>query len=141
MATDNFLTTKSILGLAERVVNCPPPEILNLEKYGNQTSYVGNSQGQMIGTFTLTDDDYALLNKLPSYAAIYSRLRESQIDNANGSLTSNCWIPLFHWANVNYGQAITTTGIVGVIYILNKKATIYQYKLSFYDGAEVTPII
>ena len=25
MATDNFLTTKSVLGLAERVVNCPPP--------------------------------------------------------------------------------------------------------------------
>ena len=94
----------------------------------------------MIGTFTLTDDDYALLNKLPNYTAIYSRLRETQIDNMNGKITS-CWIPLFHWANTNYGQAITTTGIVGVIYILNKKATIYQYKLSYYDGAEVTPII
>ena len=95
----------------------------------------------MVGTFTLTDDDYALLNKLPFYTAIYSRLKESQIDNRNGSSTSHCWIPLFHWSNVNYGQAITTTGIVGVIYILNKNATIYQYKLSFYDGAEVTPII
>ena len=143
MTTDNFLTTKSVLGLAERVVNCPPlpPEILDLNKYANQTNYVDNPNGQMIGTFTLTDDDYALLNKLPSYAAIYSRLKENQIDNVNGSSTVNCWIPLFHWANVNYGQAITTTGIVGVIYILNKNATIYQYKLSFYDGVEVTPII
>ena len=140
MATDNFLTTKSVLGLAERVVNCPPPEILNLEKYENQTSYKAD-KGQMIGTFTLTDDDYALLNKLPNYTAIYSRLRETQIDNMNGKITYACWIPLFHWANANYGQAITTTGIVGVIYILNKKATIYQYKLSYYDGAEVTPII
>ena len=26
MATDPFLTTKSILGLAERVVTCPPPK-------------------------------------------------------------------------------------------------------------------
>lgn len=25
MATEPFLTTKSILGLAERVVTCPPP--------------------------------------------------------------------------------------------------------------------
>lgn len=128
MATDNFLTTKSVLGLAERVVNCPPPEILNLEKYENQTSYKAD-KGQMIGTFTLTDDDYALLNKLPKYAAIYSRLRETQIDNVNGKLTYSCWIPLFHWANANYGQVITTTGIVGVIYILNKTATIHQYKL------------
>lgn len=30
MATDNFLTKKSVLGLAERVVNCPP-EILVLD--------------------------------------------------------------------------------------------------------------
>ena len=139
MATDNFLTTKSVLGLAERVVNCPPPEILNLNKYANQTNYIGNPNGQMIRTFTLTDNDYALLNKLPSYAAIYSRLKENQIDIMNGSSTYNCWIPLFHWANVNYGQAITTTGIVGVIYILNKNATIYQYKLSFYDGEEIKP--
>ena len=95
----------------------------------------------MIGTFTLTDDDYALLNKLPNYTAIYSRLKETQIDNMNGRITYSCWIPLFHWENANYGQAITTTGIVGVIYILNKKATIYQYKLSYYDGAEVTHII
>ena len=29
MATDNFLTTKSVLGLAERVVMCPP-EIIDL---------------------------------------------------------------------------------------------------------------
>ena len=29
MATDNFLTTKSVLGLAERVVNCPPPELID----------------------------------------------------------------------------------------------------------------
>lgn len=133
MATDNFLTTKSVLGLAERVVNCPPPEILNLEKYENQTSYKVD-EGQMIGTFTLTDDDYALLNKLPNYAAIYSRLRETQIDNVNGKITYSCWIPLFHWANVHYGQAITTTGIVGVIDIVNKTATIHQYKLGFYDG-------
>ena len=131
MATDNFLTTKSVLGLAERVVNCPPPEILNLNKYANQTNYIGNPNGQMIGTFTLTDDDYALLNKLPSYAAIYSRLKENQIDIMNGSSTYNCWIPLFHWANVNYGQAITTTGIVGVIYILNKNATIYSINSVF----------
>ena len=27
MATDNFLTTKSVLGLAERVVMCPPRDI------------------------------------------------------------------------------------------------------------------
>ena len=88
----------------------------------------------MIGTFTLTDDDYALLNKLPNYAAIYSRLIETQIDNVNGKMTRSCWIPLFHWANTHYGQAITTTGIVGVIDIVNKTATIQQYKLGFYDG-------
>lgn len=28
MATDNFLTTKSVLGLAERVVMCPPTEMI-----------------------------------------------------------------------------------------------------------------
>lgn len=39
MATDNFLTTKSVLGLAERVVNCPPPEILDLTKYEHQITY------------------------------------------------------------------------------------------------------
>ena len=44
----------------------------------------------MIGTFTLTDDDYALLNKLPNYTAIYSRLRETQIDNMNGKITYSC---------------------------------------------------
>ena len=95
----------------------------------------------MIGTFTLTDEDYALLNKLPNYTAIYARIGEEQIDNINGDITNSCWFPLFHWANVNYGQAITTTGMVGVIYILNKNATIYQYKLSYYDGAEVKPTI
>lgn len=138
MATDNFLTTKSVLGLAERVVNCPP-EILNLEKYKDLTSYTGNNKGQMVGTFILTDDDYALLNKVNNYTAIYANIRENQIDNVNGSIATSHWIPIFHWANVNYGFAITTTGIVGVIHIVNKNATIYQYKLSFYDGEEIKP--
>lgn len=93
----------------------------------------------MVGTFVLTDDNYALLNKVQNYTAIYVRIGEEQIDNVNGSITNSCWIPLFHWANVNYGFGITTTGIVGVIYIINKNASIYQYKLSFYDGAEIKP--
>ena len=29
MATDPFLTTKSVLGLAERVVTCSPPQTLS----------------------------------------------------------------------------------------------------------------
>lgn len=32
MATDNFLTTKSVLGLAERVVMCPPETIVFSDK-------------------------------------------------------------------------------------------------------------
>lgn len=40
MATDNFLDKKSVLGLAERVPMCPPPETI---VFSDKISWVGSS--------------------------------------------------------------------------------------------------
>ena len=67
MATDNFLTRKSILGLAERVVNCPPPEMLVLNLIDGQ--WGGSSSGGKWGAYVVhmtTNDlqNYQLIPKL-----------------------------------------------------------------------------
>lgn len=66
MATDNFLTTKSILGLAERVVNCPP-EMLVLNPIDGQ--WGGSSSGgkwvAYVAHMTTNDlQNYQLIPKL-----------------------------------------------------------------------------
>ena len=40
MATDNFLDKKSVLGLAERVLMCPPPETII---FADSIQWIGNS--------------------------------------------------------------------------------------------------
>lgn len=39
MATDPFLTKKSVVGLAERVLLTPPPEVIDFSFYNDKISY------------------------------------------------------------------------------------------------------
>lgn len=63
MATDNFLTTKSVLGLAERVVKCPP-EILVLNPIDGQWGG-GGSGGKWVAYV-----DHMTTNDLQNYQLI-----------------------------------------------------------------------
>lgn len=69
----------------------------------------------------MTDEDYELLQKVSNYTPIYARMKETQIDPDNGGYTDKVWFPLFKWANICRGYAITTPGIVGVLYGINQK--------------------
>lgn len=62
MATDNFLTTKSVLGLAERVAMCPP-EIIDLI-YTTFTDEEVNSQHHILSANITDSSVISLLRKL-----------------------------------------------------------------------------
>ena len=53
-------------------------------------------------------------------------MSENQIDTEKGTTVILCF-PLFRWANTRHGIVITRTGIVGLIYSVNKDFTIYQF--------------
>lgn len=59
MATDNFLTTKSVLGLAERVVKCPPETIDFSDKIvwmgSSLTNYNQHQYADNISTSNVTN--------------------------------------------------------------------------------------
>lgn len=67
MATDNFLTTKSVLGLAKRVVMCPPPEMIT---FSDNISWLGSSlsnynQHQYADNISISNViNYELVSKL-----------------------------------------------------------------------------
>ena len=63
MATDNFLTTKSVLGLAERVAMCSPPEIIDLTDTTFTDEEV-NSQHHILSANITDSSVTSLLRKL-----------------------------------------------------------------------------
>lgn len=100
MATDNFLTTKSILGLAERVVNCPPPEILVLDPIDGQWGGGGSEGrwGAYVDRMTTNDlQNYQLIPKLSVGQSILFQFNAQDIGE-----TITIPITLFCIDNNNY---------------------------------------
>ena len=62
MAQDNFLTTKSVLGLAERVVMAPPPQVLEFDV-----------------TFKTDGSEYTLFVNFPTQKSFVNQMLDGQL--------------------------------------------------------------
>ena len=87
MATDNFLTKKSVLGLAERVVNCPPPEILVLDLIDG--SWGGSSAGGRYSTYVnhMTTNDLQNYQLIPKLSVGQSILFQFTVQDIGETIT------------------------------------------------------
>lgn len=103
MATDNFLDKKSVLGLAERVPMCPPPETI---VFADSISWIGSSlmnynQQQYANNIATSDiTNYDLIEKLALGQCIACQIK------INGEQEI---LPLFLAKYLN--NATTTTSI------------------------------
>lgn len=100
MATDNFLTTKPVLGLAERVVNCPPPEILVLDPIDGQ--WRGSGSGGKWATYVerMTTNDLQNYQLIPKLSVGQSILFQFTAQDIGETITIP--ITLFCIDNNNY---------------------------------------
>ena len=91
MATDNFLTTKSVLGLAERVVNCPPPEIIDFTDLPWNKSGTIESEKMIINSLS-GNAGVTQMGKLQDGQLAIMKFREEFTDGANGDII---FMPIF----------------------------------------------
>lgn len=80
MATDNFLTTKSVLGLADRVVMCPPPEIFDWGSIEWQVQGVSPQHYAQYATIR-DGNTMGIANRMPANGVNICRFYEQQTGN------------------------------------------------------------
>lgn len=113
MATDNFLDKKSVLGLAERVPMCPPPETI---VFADSIQWLGSSQiegnqhqyAENISTANITN--YGLLRQLAIGQSIACQIK------INGGREV---LPLFLVSNTN-----SLTGTYRIYTYITKGTTV-----------------
>ena len=114
MATDNLLTKKSVLGLAERVVMCAPPEIIDLRDiaWGGSCSLKKCIQTGNISQNSHSDI-ISLANKMPVWGTNICLFKDM---NSN----SNIYALIVKTSNLSFnGMGITNDG--RVVYIIMKE--------------------
>ena len=99
MATDNFLTTKSVLGLAERVVKCPP-EILVLNPIDGQWGGGGSGGKWVAYVDHMTTNDLQNYQLIPKLSVGQSILFQFAAQDIGETITIP--ITLFCIDNYNY---------------------------------------
>lgn len=125
MATDNFLDKKSVLGLAERVPMCPPPEIFNWRSINWTTG--GRNQQHYIQSATINDaDTIDIANKMPRNGMNICSFYEK---NTN-QLT---FAPIIKFSDtVFYGMGVTKDGRVLYITMTMTSSSINSFSVQIH---------
>ena len=112
MATDNFLTTKSVLALAERVVKCPP-EILVLNPIDGQWGGGGSGGKWVAYVDHMTTNDLQNYQLIPKLSVGQSILFQFAAQDIGEAITIP--IPLFFIANSNYVLRLIVSWYVDMV--------------------------
>lgn len=125
MATDNFLDKKSVLGLAERVPMCPPPEIFD---WSSITWSVGGRNPQhYVQSATINDaDTIDIAQKMPRNGMNICRFYEENTSQIT-------FAPIMKFSDVGfYGMGVTNDGRVLYITMIRTSSSINSFMVQIH---------
>ena len=125
MATDNFLDKKSVLGLAERVPMCPPPQIFDWTRISWVN--VGRTQQHYIQSATISDaDTIDIANKMPRNGMNICSFYEENTSQIT-------FAPIMKFGNTAfYGMGVTKDGRVLYITMTRTSPSINNFSVQIH---------
>ena len=125
MATDNFLDKKSVLGLAERVPMCPPPEIFDWSRI--TWNVIGRNQQHYVQSATINDaDTIDIAKKMPRNGMNICRFYEE-------NTTQITFAPIMKFGDLGfYGMGVTKDGRVLYITMTRTSSSINSFMVQIH---------